>query len=63
MFYQLIFIFILKETETENLNLNYFLDMPIVHFKQTIKLLKQIKHLTTINSNEYVNLENTISGK
>ena len=37
--------------------------MPIAHFEKIIKLLKQIKHLTTINSNEYINLENTISGK
>ncbi len=37
--------------------------MPIIHFKKLIKLFKQIKYLTTTNSNEYVNLENTINGK
>ena len=37
--------------------------MPISHFKNIISLLKRIKCLTTANTSEYANIENTINGK
>jgi len=53
----------LKETETSELTLNTFLDMPILHFKNLINLLEKIKYSTEVNSSEYFNIENTINRK
>lgn len=50
----------LNETETNNFNLNNFLDLPIAHFNQLFELLIQISSLTSKDSQEYLNLQQTI---